>query len=147
MAARRFSIEDGNLSSASIVTAIQRINKDIDLSFESNSIGDVYKKNDLAAVRQAIKNILLTNQYEKPFQPLFGADLRSLLFELNDPDLPETINDRVRQAIANFEPRARVKTVTVSTAADYNSVNVSVEFQIVSTSEVTSVNVDLARLR
>jgi len=147
MAVRTFSIQDGNLTSASILTAVQRINKDIDLSFEPNSVGDVYKKNDLAAVRQAVKNILLTNRFEKPFNPLFGADLRALLFDLSDPDLADQINDRVRLAISNFEPRARVVTVVVELAPDYNSVRVTVEFQIISTSQITSISVDLARLR
>ena len=77
MAAKAFSIEDGNLSIKPITTSQIRTYKDIDLTFENKTSGDIFKKTDAAAVKQSIKNILLTNKTERPFQPYFGANLGS----------------------------------------------------------------------
>lgn len=147
MVTKAFSIEDGNQNSASIVTSRNRVYSDIDLLFENRPSGDIYKKTDVAAVKQSVKNILLTNFGEKPFKPFFGANLSSLLFELSSPTLEEDINEAVRTAIRNYEPRAIIQRVIVRSSPDYNSVWVSVEFRIINTTETVSVDVDLTRLR
>ena len=86
MATRAFSIEDGNLNSRSIVTTRNKLFSDIDLTFSKRPSGDIFKKVDAAAVKQAVKNLLLTNAFEKPFQPTFGGNLNALLFELVDDE-------------------------------------------------------------
>ena len=95
MPVRAFSIEDGNLASKTILTSRTKSSEDIDLSFSATPSGDVFKKTDAAAVKQAVKNLLLTNFSEKPFLPRFGGNLNSLLFALNtdidDEDLEEQI--------------------------------------------------------
>lgn len=147
MVTKAFSIEDGNLNKATLVTSRNRVYSDIDLLFENRPSGDIYKKVDLAAVRQSVKNILMTNHGEKPFLPFFGANLRSLLFELSSPTLEEDINSAIRIALRNYEPRAVVQRVIVQSSPDYNSIWVTVEFRIINTTEVVSVQVDLTRLR
>lgn len=67
--ARVFSLEDGNISKKPIITSQNRTYTDIDLSFSRKSTGDVFKKTDAASVKQAVKNLLLTNLGEKPFRP------------------------------------------------------------------------------
>ena len=69
MAQKAYSIEEGNLQSKSIITTRQRVYSDLDLTFARATNNDVFKKNDAAAVKQSIKNILLTNTLEKPFLP------------------------------------------------------------------------------
>ena len=64
MPVRSFAIEDGNLNKATLVVSRSRVYKDIDLSFAKRPYGDVYKKTDAAAVKQAVKNLLLTNSTE-----------------------------------------------------------------------------------
>jgi phage baseplate assembly protein W len=148
MAIRALSIEDGNLvSSSTIVGARASQYKDIDLSFENRTSGDIYKKIDAGAVRQSVKNILLTNRLEKPFNPYFGAGLNALLFELMDDDLEEQIIIHVNAAIKNYEPRAIVKEVTASALPDNNSVRIYVRFQVVSTDELVELTTNLTRLR
>ena len=78
---KALSIEDGNLQTPSIVTTRNRKYSDLDLTFAARTTGDIFKKTDAAAVKQSVKTILQTNFGEKPFQPNFGADLRSRLFE------------------------------------------------------------------
>ena len=81
--ARVFSIEDGNLDTASITTSRQKSYSDIDMTFAKKGNNDIFKKSDAAAVKQAVKNLLLTNFGEKPFNPEFGGNLNAFLFNLD----------------------------------------------------------------
>tara|TARA_A100001035_G_scaffold253608_1_gene226885 strand:- start:16953 stop:17393 length:441 start_codon:yes stop_codon:yes gene_type:complete len=146
MAVKAFSTEDGNLSS-SIITTRARQYTDIDLSFTARPSGDVYKKVDAAAVKQSVKNLLLTSRYEKPFQPNFGANLNSALFALDTDYDPDFIQDLIADAIKNYEPRARVLSISLNLKPDYNSLDATIQFQVVNTNEIVSVDVSLARLR
>lgn len=152
--AKAFSVEDGNIQSRSLITTRNRLYKDIDLSFEnkptdgSNPVTtDVYKKEDAAAVKQAIKNLLMTNFGEKPFIPYYGANLQSLLFDLADEEIETSIDIAIRSAVQNYEPRASIRDVRVRALPDYNSVSVYVEFLIVNTEEVVSFETTISRLR
>ena len=80
MPTRAFSIEDGNIGNKTINTARNSFFSDIDLTFAKKGSGDVFKKQHAAAVKQAVRNLLLTNFSEKPFLPRFGGDLNSMLF-------------------------------------------------------------------
>jgi len=145
--AKAFSIEDGNLTTVPLTSSITQTYKDIDLTFAKKGSGDVFKKSDAAAVRQSVKNILMTNQSEKPFQPYFGGSLNNFLFELSEEFSEIDIKETVAQAIQNYEPRARVKKVNVDLNPDYNSMKVTVEFTVVTTFETVTLEVDLVRLR
>lgn len=147
MAARAYSIEDGNLESKSVVVSRNRVYRDIDLLFGDTPSGDVFKKTDASAVKQSVKNLLMTNLTEKPFRPRFGADLNKFLFELSDFFDKELIEDNVRFAIENFEPRARVLNVNAQVFPDFHDVKVTVKFQVISTQEVIDLDLSLARLR
>lgn len=128
--AKAFSIEDGNLGTASIVTARTQLFKDIDLSFTARPSGDIYKKVDAAAVKQSIKNLLLTNRLERPFQPTFGCNLRGLLFELADDVTAYLTRENIIKQITAYEPRARIITLRVTPQPDNNAINVYIEAQI-----------------
>lgn len=147
MVAKAFSIEDGNLQTKSIITSRNRVYKDLDLVFGFNSRGDVFKKTDAAAVKQAVKNLLMTNFLEKPFAPNYGGDLNSFLFELSEYFDAESIEENIRYAIENYEPRARVLDVRAEVQPDNYVVNVTIRFQVINTSEVVSIEVSLTRLR
>src|SRR6056300_1764517 len=146
MAVKAFSTEDGNLST-SIITTRNKKYTDIDLTFTPRPSGDVYKKVDAAAVKQSVKNLLLTSRYEKPFQPNFGADLNSALFALDTDYDPDYIQDLIADAIKNYEPRARVLEISLSLKPEYNSLDATIVFQVINTNETVSVDVSLTRLR
>lgn len=145
--ARAFSVEDGNLSTSTLRSSRTRLYKDIDLTFVAKPSGEVYKKQDAAAVKQAVKNMLLTNFAEKPFNPTFGANLRALLFDLADPDIEYDIERAILSTIERFEPRARVLNVRAVALPDNNEISVTVTFKVVSTSEEVTFTTTLARLR
>ena len=147
MPAKAYSLEDGNLSNKPIITSQTKTYNDIDLSFKKKTTGDVFKKTDAAAVKQSIKNILLTNRQEKPFNPIFGGDLGRFLFSLDTEFDEDDVRDRVITAVSKYEPRASTRKVNVEIAPDFNSVLVDVIFQILATQEIDTLTVSLTRLR
>ena len=87
---------------------------DIDINMKLHPESkDMVLKYDLQAVSRALKNLLLTNHYERPFKPSLGLNLRSMLFELNIVHNKVLENDIIR-LIETYEPRANVKSVIVS---------------------------------
>lgn len=145
---KAFSIEDGNLSNSPITTSVKRTNSDIDCSFERNpTTNDVYKKTEAAAVRQSIKNLLMTNRGSVPFKPLYGGGLESLLFSL-DTDIDENdIEEIVERQIRLFEPRAILQRVTANIQGDYNSVSITITFEVINTPKVVTMELAISRAR
>jgi len=145
--ANRLAAEDGNLGLSTLIGTRTKLYSDIDLTFAVRPSGELFKKTDAAAVKQSVKNLLLTNYFEKPFQPLFGGNLRELLFDLADEDAEEDVEERVKNAIGVFEPRAQLLNVIAVSTPDRNSIKVTVEFRIINTQETVTVTTVLARLR
>lgn len=145
--ARAFSVEDGNLTSSIVRSTRTRVYKDIDLSFTAKPSGEVYKKQDAASVKQGVKNVLLTNFAEKPFNPRFGANLRSRLFDLANADTEYDIERQILAAVETYEPRAKILNVRAVVQPDNNEIEVTVTFIVVSTSEEVTFTTTLARLR
>lgn len=147
MAKRAFSIEDGNITGNTIISSTSRAYSDIDLAFLARPSGDIYKKTQVAAVKQAIKSLLLTGQNEKPFAPSFGGDLGTALFELHTDYEPKSLADKIANAIQRHEPRALVLEVALDTIPDRNELKARITFQVLNIGEVVTLDVNLARLR
>ena len=145
--ATQLSTEDANLGVSTLIGTRTKLYKDIDLTFANKPSGEIFKKVDAAAVKQAVKNLILTNYFEKPFQPKFGGNLRDMLFDLADDDAEEDIEDRIKNAISIFEPRAQALNVIATATPDRNSIRVTVEFRVINTQETVTVTTVLARLR
>ena len=145
--ARVFSLEDGNLNTRPIIVSRSKTYKDIDLSFSTKVNGDIFKKTEAASVKQAIKTLLMTNYGEKPFNFMYGANLNNYLFEnLEDIDEDE-ISDIISATIANYESRAIFKQVDARILPDYNTIQLTIYFQIINTLENSVLNLELTRLR
>lgn len=148
MAVRRsFAAEDKNLGSGTVVTARSVAYSDFDLTLATKPSGDIYKKVDAEAVKQSVKTIIQTNHGEKPFNPFFGANIRAQLFELNNPDLADTIKRDIIIAIENYEPRAKILDVKVSNLIDFNDLTVTINFKVVSTDEIVVLSTSLTRIK
>ena len=145
--ATQLSTEDANLGVSTLIGTRTRLYKDIDLTFANKPSGEIFKKESAAAVKQAVKNLMLTNHFEKPFQPRFGGNLREMLFDLADDDAEEDIEERIKNAIGVFEPRAQALNVTAIATPDRNSIRVTVEFRVINTQETVTISTVLARLR
>ena len=121
---------------------------DLDLNFTPHPVtGDVGFKKDENAVKQAVKNLVLTQNFERPFHSEIGSSLRSLLFEPATPMTKEILRKTISDTITNFEPRVELIDVEIRYKLDDTSVDVRVIFKIVNTFIPIYVNLTLERTR
>lgn len=102
---------------------------------------------DDEAVKQSIKNLVLTDPGERLMQPFIGGGIRALLFENITPAVLNLIENLVKSTISTYEPRADIINVTASSKYDDNTVNVVVNFYIRNTNEPIKLDLILTRVR
>ena len=120
---------------------------DIDLNITPHpSSGDLVLKQDKEAVKRSVRNIMLTNNYERPFKPNFGANLRGLLFELADDITKMEIRNQIAEALEMLEPRVRIDEIFLSQSRP-NEMNVNLHYGIVGSREPQEIEVILQRVR
>lgn len=113
-------------------TTINRKTKlytDIDLAFSKSVSGDVATKSDENAIKAALKHLILTINYERPFHPEIGCQVNNLLFEPFDPITQAIMEQTIYDVVAKFEPRVELLKVKVSSQVDSNDVQVSITFR------------------
>ena len=115
------------------VVATKNNYRDLDLLFKAHPItGDVTTRSDVEAVKRSVKNIILTNNYERPFKPGFGGSIRDLLFELNTARKIRKVEKRIVDMLETFEPRISNIQVRVGDT-DTNAVYMQVFYTIKNT--------------
>ena len=115
--------------------------------FERKPSGDIYRKTDADAVKQSVKNIVSTNRFEKPFEVFYGANITGMLFELADAGMGTHVEDQVKSAIEEYEPRARVLKINVFSNPDRNTLQVELLFRVTSTEQEVELQTTVSRLR
>ncbi len=121
---------------------------DLSLTMTAHPVtGNVSVKKNADAVVAALKNLILTDRFERPYNPLFGADIRNRLFENFDLIEQVNIEEDIKTAIRNFEPRARVSEVVVIAAPDSNSVRINIVFYVVNESQPFTIGLQIERTR
>ena len=116
--------------------------------FSRNSVtGQLNKKTNAEAVKQSIRNLLLTNRYERPFQPELGSGLTGLLFENYTPGLELRAKKMVEEVFDNHEPRAQLMKVDVGGSPDHNTLSFQITFRIINTTEPETLDIILERTR
>ena len=125
-----------------------RVYKDLALSFERNAATkDVIVKTDIEAVKQSVRNLILTNHYERPFHPEIGSDVRALLFENMTPLTALNLERKVAEVLINFEPRASIESIVASPDIDANRYHLQISFYVVGIQSPIVVETFLQRLR
>jgi len=121
---------------------------DLDLSLTLHPIRkDIMPLRDDAALRNSIKNLLLTNFYERPFNMGIGANMRALLFEPADSITRIAIRDNIARTISDHEPRVELIYIKVDDQADSNAYNIIVKFRIKEYDTEDKVEIVLRRIR
>ena len=104
---------------------------DLDLDFTAHPVTkDIVLKRDVEAVKRSIRNLILTDHYEKPFHPEIGSGVRDMLFELMSPITALIIARKIEDVIENYEPRARLIGVRASPNLDRGEYEVTIEFYV-----------------
>jgi phage baseplate assembly protein W len=133
---------------ATVKTNIARQYRDLDLNFTIHPVKkDINKNIDEMAVINSVKNLILTNHYERPFQPDLGSNIQKLLFENMDNITAAAIQREIQQTIKNFEPRVNLTTVNVSPNFDNSAFRVGMEFYIINRTEPITIEFFLERVR
>ena len=122
---------------------------DLDLFFSAKGVSkDISKVTDIQAVKRSIRNLVLTNHYEKPFHPEIGSGVRDMLFEPMTPITANILARKIEDVIENFEPRAKLIGVRAQPNLDRNEYEVTIEFYVINTpTELVDLTVMLERLR
>ena len=121
---------------------------DIDLNFSRNPVtNDVSILRDADSIKAAVRNLILTDAGERPFNPTLGSSIRGLLFEPASPIIASEIEARIRNVLRNFEPRIQLLQVDVVTLFDRNEFEVTIGFRMTGDTRTTVVPITLKRLR
>ena len=108
-----------------------RVYKDLNLNFSTNPITqDVTAVTDVNAVKRSVRNLLLTNHYDRPFHPEIGSNVQALLFENFGPITGNQLSRQIEELIANFEPRARVESVECFPLPAVNTYDIRIYFYV-----------------
>lgn len=130
------------------MATLKKLYSDIDFTFTRKPVtNDVALSFDEMAVIRSVRNLLLTNHYERPFQPELGSNINTLLFEPISPITSSSLQTEIENMITNYEPRALLKNVTVNAQPDQNAYEVSLEFYIQNATLPTTVTILLERNR
>ena len=125
-----------------------RVYKDLDLNFKAHPVTkDVVKRTGNAAIIGALKNLILTNLYEKPFQPNFGSRVRGLLFEDVSFITANVLQTELSNVIKNFEPRVGVDAIRVQANPDQNRYDITIRFFINNLEAPVTINFFLEKVR
>mgnify|MGYP003140085138 FL=1 len=113
-------------------TSQSRAFKDISLSFTRHPVtNDITILKNEDAIKKSVMNLCRTSINERFFNPLIGTRIGQSLFELNDPDIAEYLEQDIENTLKNYEPRIKVNSVNAESLVDSYELNIKVEYDIV----------------
>jgi phage baseplate assembly protein W len=121
---------------------------DLNMDFIAHpNSGDLSLKTNDRAIVSSVRNLLLTNHYERPFHPEIGSNLTAQLFEPMGPETTLRIKECIIETINNFEPRADLTAIDVIEREKENGYYISLSFFIVNQSQEFKTKLFLERAR
>lgn len=130
--------------------AISRIKDytDLDLDFIAHPItGDVTKKVGPDAIARSIRNLVMTNYYDRPFRSQIGSNALKMLFENIGPLTAINLEQAISDVVTNFEPRAKLIGVKVNADPDNNGYSAKIAFYVQNRPEPYQTTLFLERIR
>jgi phage baseplate assembly protein W len=141
------TLSDYNVKRASNI-AKNSVFADLDLKFRRHpNTGDIRPLTDIDAVKNAVKNILLTVPGERPFRPDIGSGITGLLFENADAFTMSAIKENIALTLQRYEPRINELVVEINDNPDRNAYFVQLTFTVINSSIPEDINFYLERLR
>lgn len=121
---------------------------DIDLNFTPHPVtGDLVTRYDDNAIKQSLKNLIMTRNFERPFHSEIGSPVKALLFDLITPLTAHMVRRAIIDLVSNFEPRVVLLAVDVIASPENNSLYVNITFRIVNTERPINLDFVLERTR
>ena len=105
---------------------------DISASLQNNPLSnDLIGLKNENAIARSVRNLILTTQGERPFQPVLGSNVNNLLFDNMDKLTAAALKDEIRNTIENYEPRVEIEEIIVDPNFENNEFNVTIQYYIV----------------
>jgi phage baseplate assembly protein W len=102
------------------------------MTFQVNPLTkDFIQLKNESAIARAVRNLILTGRGERFFDPIYGSEVKKLLFENVDVETAITLREEIRLVIENYEPRVVVNDVIVTPDVDNNQFLVTIDYRIV----------------
>jgi phage baseplate assembly protein W len=121
---------------------------DIPTNFDVHPVKeDLVLVTNESAVKRSIRNLLLTDPYERFFNPLLGSGIRQTLFENVSKDTEFFLKEKITETIVNYEPRADLISVGVKALPDENAYSASIIFAISNSTQPVTLDLVLRRVR
>ena len=136
------------MPAAQLIAKNKKVFVDLSLDFDvhpnTRKLNLIY--GDDAVVR-SLKNLVMTNHYERPFHPEIGCNVRQMLFENIMQSTADSIQHAIEETIENFEPRAQINNILARPDLDRNAYELVINFYVIGTTEPVTVSTFLERLR
>lgn len=140
------SLSDSNTTRSNV--SHRKIYSDLPLSLSIHPVTqDLTALNDIDAVKQSVKNLVVTNFTERLFAPQLGSNITGLLFEPADLYTALTIKDEVKRVLSEHEPRVNNVFVQVEDESDRNAYLISISFNVIFSDQRVDTNFYLERTR
>jgi len=114
---------------------VQRLSKgfkDLSASFQTNPLSnDLIALKNESAIARSVRNLVLTIQGERPFQPALGTRVNNLLFDNMDKLTASAIRSELRTTIENYEPRVEINEIIVEADFERNAFDVTLQYFII----------------
>lgn len=121
---------------------------DFNLLFSIHPVtGDVLRKNDEEAVKQSLRNLISTRNYERPFHPEIGCQIHALLFENFNPITVQVMKRTIVDTVSKFEPRATILEVVIREMVDNNNVSCDIIFRLNNSDRPITLTTLISRIR
>lgn len=145
----KITLSDKSVTGSKISRVARKVGfRDLDLTLKLHPIRkDIVPLKDDNAVRNALKNLVMTNFFERPFQPSLGANLRGLLFEPADAITRLAMKDNIERVISAEEPRVRLLDMEIVDIAERNAYRITLKYLIKENNREQDVEIVLRRLR
>ena len=114
---------------------VQRLSrgfKDLSASFQTNPLSnDLIALKNESSIARSVRNLVLTIQGERPFQPVLGTGVNNLLFDNMDKLTASAIRSELRTTIENYEPRVEINEILVEPDFERNAFHVTLQYFII----------------
>ena len=128
--------------------AKSHIYRDINLSFDKHPLtGDVVAATDVEAIKKSLRNLVMTDLYDVPFNPNKGTSLNGSLFENFSHITTEFLKAKINEMVDRYEPRVNIQKIVIFQKDDQNSLEVSIYFKIVELNKIEEITIFVERTR
>lgn len=105
------------------------------------------RRTNVDAVKLAVRNIVLTNKYERLRKPTFGVGIRDYLFENFSPELKTNLETMIKDQIETYEPRAKIEKIEIIETPEQNALEVSILFYCIMSQSSERLDITLYKVR